>query len=318
LPADPAFAGIDVAKDKLDLADSTSSRVTTLAYDPAGIRQVVQRLLALQPAAIVLEATGGLERRLVAALLEAGLPVAVANPRHVRHFATGMRLLAKTDALDARILVQYARHAQPRLAEKRTASQAELDALVGRRRQLLDTRTEESNRLESTDSKLARKSIQAVLQLLDQQVLKVDKQIAQIIADDSDLWGKDQLLRSVPGVGAVLSATLMAQLPELGRLNRKQAAALVGVAPYNHESGKLKGRRCIFGGRAAVRSVLYMAAVTARRCNPLIRSLALRLEQAGKPFKLVMVACMRKLLTLLNAILKSNQPWNEKTLAGIN
>jgi transposase len=309
---EPSFAGIDVAKDKLDLADSTSDRVATVEYDDAGIRLIVDRMLLLKPALIVVEATGGLERRIVAALLEAGLPIAVANPRHVRHFALGMSLLAKTDRIDARVLAQYARHAQPRVAEKRPKNQVELNALVSRRRQLLDTRTEESNRLESTDSRLARKSIQSLLQVLDKQVKRLDKLIARLIEDDSDLSGKDGLLRSVPGVGAVVSATLLSQMPELGKLNRKQISALAGVAPYNHDSGKFKGKRAIFGGRTAVRAVLYMAAVTARRCNPAIRSLAIRLEKAGKPFKLVIVACMRKLLTILNAISKSNQPWQEK------
>jgi transposase len=311
---EPSFAGIDVAKHKLDFADSTSDRVVTVEYDDAGVRQVVQCMLTLKPALIVLEATGGLERRIVAALLEAALPVAVANPRQVRHFALGMGLLAKTDSLDTRALVQYARHAQPRVTQKCPENQVELSALVSRRRQLLDTRTEESNRLETTDSKLARKSIQSVIQLLEKQVAKLDKQIARLIADDSDLSGKDRILRSLPGVGAVVSATLLAQMPELGKLNRKQISALAGVAPYNHDSGKFKGKRAIFGGRASVRSVLYMAAVTSRRCNPVIRSLALRLEKAGKPFKLVIVACMRKLLTILNAMSKSNQPWQEKNL----
>jgi transposase len=313
-PVEPSFAGIDVAKHKLDFADSTSDRVTTVEYDEAGIHRIVQHMLALKPALIVVEATGGLERRIVAALLDAGLPIAVVNPRLVRHFALGMGFLAKTDRLDTRVLVQYARQVQPRVTQKRPENQAELDALVSRRRQLLDTRTEESNRLETTDSKLARKSIQAVIQVLDKQVAKLDKQIARIIADDTDLSGKDGILRSLPGVGPVVSATLLALMPELGNLNRKQISALAGVAPYNHDSGKFKGKRAIFGGRAAVRSVLYMAAVTARRCNPVIRSLALRLDKAGKPYKLVIVACMRKLLTILNAMLKNNQPWQEKNL----
>jgi transposase len=314
-PIEPSFAGIDVAKDKLDLADSTSDEVAAIEHNDAGIRLIVERMLALKPDLIVVEATGGLERRIVAALLQANLPIAVANPRNVRHFALGMGLLAKTDRIDARMLVQYARHARPRVAQKRPENQVELDALVARRRQLLDTRTEESNRLESTDSKLARKSIQSVIHVLDKQVKQIDKKIAKLIEDDSDLSGKNELLCSVPGVGVVVSATLLSQLPELGELNRKEISALAGLAPYNHDSGKHKGKRAIFGGRAAVRTVLYMAALTARRCNPAIRSLALRLKEAGKPFKLMMVACMRKLLTILNAISKSKQPWQDKKLA---
>jgi transposase len=317
--AEPAYAGIDVAKDKLDVADSAAAgaRVDTLAYDDAGVRAVVDRMLRLRPALIAVESTGGLERRLVAALLDAGLSVAVANPRHVRQFAAGMRLLAKTDAIDARVLVSYARHAQPRVARRRPENQAELDALVGRRRQLLSTRTEESNRLGATDAKLARRSIQAVVRTLDREVAKLDKAIAKIIADDAGLSGKDELLRSVPGVGKVVSATLLAEMPELGELNRKRIGALAGVAPYNHDSGKLKGRRAIFGGRPSVRGVLYMAAVTARRCNPAIRALADRLTAAGKPFKLMIVACMRKLLTILNAMVKTNQPWHDRLLNSV-
>jgi transposase len=320
VPPAPVYVGIDVAKDKLDLADSTRDHVTTILYDQPGLDQVLQTMSKLRPALIVVESTarlsspksGGMERRLVAALLEGGWLVAVVNPRHVRHFASGMRLLAKTDAIDARVLVLYARHAQPRAIEKRAAHHLELEALVCRRRQLLATATEESNRLDITQSKLARKSIQAVIATLDRQVQKLDKLIAKLIEDDSDLSDKDRILRSVPGVGPVLSATLLAQMPELGKLNRKQISALAGVAPYNHDSGSLKGKRTIFGGRAAVRAVLYMAAVSARRCNLTIKAMAQRMAEAGKAFKVIIVACMRKLLTILNAMLKDNQPWNPK------
>lgn len=309
------YAGVDVAKDKLDFHHSNTARVLTLAHDADGIAFVVRQALELRVALLVVEATGGLERRLVAALLDAGVRVAVVNPRNVRHFAAGMGLKAKTDTLDARVLTSYARHAQPRVAQQRPASHAELEALVARRRQLLATRTEESNRLGSTDSALARKTIQAVLKTLDREVLRLDKRIAQLIGDDPDFSGKDRILRSVPGLGPVASATLLAELPELGQANRRQIGALVGVAPFNHDSGKLKGKRAIFAGRAQVRCVLYMATLAARRCNPVIRALAQRLERAGKPFKLVMVACMHKLLTIVNAMLKNNQTWDPKKCA---
>jgi transposase len=311
----PLFVGIDVAKAKFDYSSSADSRVVTLKYDDRGVRQIVQQLLQLKPALIVMESTGGYERKLAAAFLDANLPVAVANPRNVRHFAIGMGILAKSDPIDTGALVLYAQHVQPRLLQKRPENQLELDAIVARRRQLLDTRTMESNRLDQTTSKLARQSIKTVLGTLNKQIDQLDKSIVQLIKDDDDLAGKSRIIQSVPGVGPVVSATLIAQTPELGRINRNEISALVGVAPYDHDSGTFKGKRSIFGGRAAVRAVLYMAAITAKRCNPVIRAFAERLELAGKPFKVVIVACMRKLLTIINALVKRNELWNPQKLA---
>lgn len=311
---DSLMIGIDVAKDKLDMARSDADAVLTCANDDAGIAQLVDTLRDDKPTLIVVEATGGYESRLVAALLNANLPVAVANPAHVRHLAKGLGILAKTDALDARVLLIYAQHAQPRLAEKREKNRLELQALVTCRRQLLSVRTEQHNRRQVTQSAKARKAIDAVLKTLDRQTESLDKQIAKLIDSDDDMNRKDHIIRSVPGVGPVLSATLLASLCEIGRVGRQQISALVGVAPYNRDSGRFKGKRTIRGGRAPVRNVLYMAALAAIRCNPVIRVFALRLRAAGKLSKVVIVACMRKLTTILNAMLRDDLEWNQLKL----
>ncbi len=311
VPPAPVYVGIDVAQDKLDLARTDADAVQTFANDPAGVAAVVHLLSPVKPAVIVVEATGGLERPLLDALLEAGLPAALVHPGRVRYFAKGMGVLAKTDRIDARVLAQFARLAAPRLAQKRSANQAELAALVVCRRQLTLARADQSNRRRATASKAALRSIDAVLATLDKQVEALDKQIRDLLDADDDFKHLDGLLRSVPGVGPVLSATLAAELRELGRTDRRQVGALVGVAPFNCDSGKLKGRRAIRGGRTAVRCVLYMATLAATRCNPVIRAFADRLKRAGKLNKVVIVACMRKLLALLNAMLRHNLTWNQ-------
>ena len=246
-PAAPVFAGIDVAKDKLDLARSDADGVVTVGNDAAGIGGVVRQLRAAGAAlaVVVVEATGGLERPLLDALLDAGLPVALANPGHVRHFAKGIGRLAKTDAIDARVLAEFARLAAPRLARKRSQSRAELEALVTCRRQLLHVRTEQTNRRGATASPAARRSIDRVLKALDKEVDALDGQIKKLIESDDDFGQLDRLLRSVPGVGPVLSSTLLAELMELGTVGRRQVGALVGVAPFNRDSGKQVGQRSI-------------------------------------------------------------------------
>jgi transposase len=311
-PRAPVYVGIDVARDKLDLARTDDAdAVPAFANDPAGVAAVVALLSPLQPAVIVVEATGGLERPLLDALLEAGLPAALVHPGRVRHFAKGLGVLAKTDRIDARVLAQFARLAAPRLAERRSANQAELAALVVCRRQLTLARAEQANRRRATTSRAALRSIDAVLATLDKQVDALDRQVRDLLDADDEFRHLDALLRSVPGVGPVLSATLAAELRELGRTDRRQVGALVGVAPFNRDSGRLKGRRAIRGGRTAVRCVLYMAALAATRCNPVIRAFAERLKAAGKLNKVVIVACMRKLLALLNAMLRDNLTWNQ-------
>jgi transposase len=311
-PSVPLFAGIDVAKDTLDLARSDTAEVLTFANDKQGIGQIVQLLAGAS--GIVVESTGGLERPLLAALLDAGLPVALVHPGRVRYFAIGCGILAKTDPIDAAVLMKFAQLAQPRLAQKRSANQSELDSLITCRRQLCAARTQQSNCKLTTVSKHALKSIDAILQALDKQIEKLDKQIQVLIDSDDDFKDLDQQLRSVPGVGPVLSSTLIAELPELGSTDRQRISALVGVAPFNRDSGKSKGKRSIRGGRSQVRNVLYMSAICAIRYNPVLRRFAERLKQSGKTPKVIIVASMRKLLTLLNAMVRDNLLWNDLTV----
>lgn len=315
----PLFVGVDVAKDKLDVARSDVDSILTVANDAAGIAQVVQALRAGTAAGgavtlIVVEATGGLERALLDALLDANLPVALVNPGRVRHFAIGIGLIAKTDPIDARVLREFARLAGPRLAQKRSQNQVELEALVTCRRQLVHVRTEQGNRRGTTSSKTALRSIDAVLKTLNRQILELDRKIAALIEGDDDLNHLDMLLKSVPGVGKVLSTTLLCELAEIGTVNRRQLSSLVGVAPFNRDSGRFKGQRSIRGGRASVRSVLYMASIAAMRFNPVIHRFAQRLKAAGKLNKVIIVACMRKLLSILNAMIRDGLSWDQLNL----
>lgn len=312
--------GVDVSKDTLDLARSDSGRVTTFANDPAGVAAVVE-FLAAAPAApapaaavvVVVEATGGLERPLVDALLDAGLPVARVHPGRVRQFARGLGVLAKTDAADARVLARFGQLAAPRLAERHSKAAEDLRALVACRRQLTATRTQQSNRLGATagGSKAARRAIEAVIRTLDRQVDRLDARIRDLVDADDELRRLDGLLQTVPGVGPTLAATLAAELGELGAADRRQVAALAGVAPVNADSGKASGKRSIRGGRTAVRCTLYMAAIAASRFNPVIRAFSDRLRAAGKANKVRIVACMRKLLTLLNAMAREDLRWDQ-------
>lgn len=311
------FVGIDVSKAKLDVARSdTGTAVQTFANDPAGIAELVRQLLVMRPRVrlVLLEATGGLERPLVAALLEAGLPVASVNPTRARYFAIGLGVLAKTDPVDARVLVECARRGEHRLLRKRDGRRAELEALVTCRRQLLHVRTEQSNRRGATTSRPALRAIDAVLKTVDRQVLELDRQIEKLIESDDDLHRDGGLLGGVPGVGAVLTATLLAELAELGAVGRRAVTALAGVAPYPDDSGPRTGRRRIRGGRASVRNALYMATLSAMRFNPVIRPFAQRLRDRGKAAKVVIVACMRKLLCILNAMLRDQLTWDQLDL----
>lgn len=311
----PVFVGIDVAKEKLDLARSDTSERIALANDAKDIARLVNLLKELAPRCIVVESTGGLERSLLEALLDAGLPVALVNPGRVRHFAIGIGILAKTDPIDASVLMQFARLAEPRLAKKRSENQAELDELITCRRQLIALRTEQSNARLTTRSKNALGCIDAVLKTLDKQLQLLDEKIRKLIDSDDDFKHLNQLLQSVPGVGPILSATLMAELAELGTTDRRKIGALVGVAPFNHDSGALRGKRAIRGGRIQVRSVLYMATLAAIRSNPELRSFAQRLKNAGKAAKVVIVASMRKLLSWINAMVRDNLNWSELNVA---
>jgi transposase len=308
-PPNALVVGIDVAKDKLDLARSDRATPSACANDAKAIATLIHRLLADKPALIVIEATGGLEQLALNAMLEAGLPAALVNPGQVRHFAQALGSKAKTDPIDARMIMEFGRLTAPRLAEKRSKNQTELHALITCRRQLVLVRAEQDNRLSRTASKPAKRAIEKVNKTLDEQINDLQEQIRRLIESDDDFDSIDKLLKSVPGVGDVCSATLLAELTELGKLGHKQLSALVGVAPFNRQSGTVEGTMHIHGGRASVRSALYMATVTAIRCNPVIKAFAQRLKDKLKPTKVVIVACMRKLLVLLNTMMKLQLPW---------
>jgi len=309
---DAIFVGIDVSKAQLDVAVLPNGPRSRVDNDRQGAAQLIRQLEPIAPSLIVIESTGGYERLIITELLAVGLPVALVNPRQVRDFARGIGQLAKTDTIDAEVLALFAKHVQPRLLETTPKKQAELEQLVTRRRQLLGLRNTESNRLGTTVAKLARKSLKQTIALFDRQMAELDKEIARRIETDDDWRDKARLLRSVPGVGPVTIATLISQLPELGLLNRAEIAALVGLAPFNRDSGQARGRRSISGGRSGVRCALYMAALSARTCNPTLRPFTSRLEAEGKPFRVAITACMRKLLVTLNTMVKNQTPWNPK------
>ena len=306
--ASAVFAGIDVSKERLDVALSSGEQWSERNED-AGIRALTRRLQEAAPELIVLEATGGFESASAAALSHASLPVVIVNPRQVRDFARATGQLAKTDQIDARSLALFAERVRPMPKPLPDEAAQELDALLTRRRQLLEMITAEKNRFSFAAVGL-RKGIREHIHYLERHLKGVDTEISEQIRN-SPIWrAKEDLLRSVPGVGPVLSRTLIAQLPELGELTDKQISALVGVAPLARDSGKMRGRRIVWGGRAPVRAVLYMAALVASRNNPVIRAFYLRLRAAGKPPKVALTACMRKLLVILNAMVRANTPWN--------
>lgn len=303
------WVGIDVSKAQLDVALGAEGELLSAANDARGISAVLARLRQLRVARVVLEASGGLETALVAELGAGGLPVAVVNPRQVRDFARATGQLAKTDAIDARSLALFAERIRPELRALPTEQERELKALVARRRELVEMLTAERNRLAAAP-KLLRKRIRKHIAWLEQELDSADRDLDQQVRN-SPLWReREDLLRAVPGVGRVLCATLLADLPELGRLNRREIAKLVGVAPLNRDSGTLRGKRTVWGGRAQVRAVLYMAALSGVRHNPLLKALHRRLIARGKPDKVALVAAMRKLLTILNAIVRTGIPWS--------
>lgn len=308
-----SFVGIDVAKNTLDLRLEPVGESLHVAYDDAGIAEICKSLRSVSPTLIVMEATGGLETRLASELAACGLPVAVINPRQARDFAKATGQLAKTDRVDAAVLCAFARAIRPAVRVVKDDDTRDLDDLVSRRRQLISMRVQEALRLGSAESKALQKSLKKHIAWLDKQIAGLDGDLTKRLRA-SDAWrAKDNLLQGIPGVGAVTSVTLLAKCPELGQLNRREIAKLAGVAPLANDSGKYRGKRFVWGGRADVRSVLYMATVSAVRCNPAIKAFADRLKQAGKPAKVVIVACMRKLLTVMNAMVKNNAPWTAKT-----
>jgi transposase len=308
------FAGIDVSKAQLDVAvRAGTEELWSTPNDPAGIRSLTERLLAYSPALVVLEATGGFEVAVTAALAEAGLPVVVANPRQVRDFARATGQLAKTDRIDAQALALFAERVRPKVRPLPDAAAQELQAVLTRRRQVIEMITAEKNRLGFATAAQVRRGIEKHIRWLEKQLQEINSDLDRHIRH-SPLWrAKDDLLRSVPGVGPNLSRTLIAELPELGRLSRKEIAALVGIAPLARDSGTLRGKRMIWGGRASVRTALYLSIWSASRHNPLIRPFYERLRAAGKPPKVAQVACMRKLLTILNAMVRDSVAWNPES-----
>lgn len=314
------YIGIDVSKEHLDVAADDGALTERFTNDEKGHGELTKRMLELHPTLVVLEATGNYQLELTVALAAARVPMAVVNPRQVRDFAKALGILAKTDRIDAQAIARFGAATQPQAQSLPDDETLELEALMTRRRQLIGMIASEKNRLQSlfgpAKQSLAEKSIRDTLSHLIKQLSKLDKDLRKRI-ERSPLWkAKDDLLKSVPGVGKVTALTLSIDLPELGSLNRKQIAALAGLAPLNRDSGKLLGKRRIWGGRASVRTVLYMACVASLRCNPVIQALYARLTtKAHKPVKVALVACMRKLLTILNAMVRKQRPWNP-ALAG--
>jgi len=302
------FVGIDVSRDHLDIGIHPTGKTWQLLHDEAGKEQLCQELRKLKPDLIVMEASGGMESALAVKLQEAKLPAAVVNPRQVRDFAKAQGILAKTDRIDAQVLARFAERIRPEVRPLPDEAQRALEGLMVRRRQLVIMMTAEKNRLRRASEEVAQ-GIRDHLEWLKKQLDGVDREISRRI-QRNDVWKqKEKLLKSTPGVGPVVSRSFLSGLPELGTINGKKISALVGVAPFNCDSGKFKGRRRIWGGREHIRSVLYMGTVAAVRWNPIIRSFFLRLVKAGKSKKVALTACMRKLLVMLNAIIASNEPW---------
>ncbi len=313
MEAEGIFVGIDVAKVQVDVAARPTDDRWTVSNDDAGISQLASRLKDLEPTLALLEASGGLELPLVAALATEEIPVVVVNPRQVRDFARATGKLAKTDSLDAAVLAHFAEAVRPPVRPLRDAETQALNSLAARRRQVMTMLVSEKNRLNAAATIAVRPRIEAHIEWLQGELDDMDEDLSRTLRQ-SPVWReKDDLLRTVPGVGEQLSLTLLAYLPELGTLDRRQIAALVGVAPFSRDSGTLRGKRTVWGGRARVRAALYMGALVASRFNPVIRDFYQRLLASGKPKKLALTACMRKLLVILNSMLKHRSSWRDTT-----
>jgi transposase len=305
------YAGIDVSKATLDVCLMPAGTERQFPRDEAGFKALTAWLQEMPLGSVVMEASGGYEQAVVAALAAGGLPVVVSNPRQIRSFARALGILAKTDRIDAQVIAKFAETVKPEIRELKSEDLRELEALVARRRQLLEMLTAERNRQGLARHASVKRDLKTTISWLERRLAGIDADLGRRIRASSIWREKEDLLISAPGIGPVSTQTLISGLPELGTLNRRRISALVGVCPFNCDSGTLRGKRRIWGGRAAIRSVLYMAAVTAARCNPVIRVFYQRLVQAGKPKKVALVACMRKLLTILNAMLRDQKPWNE-------
>lgn len=305
------FIGIDVAKDSLALFIDSSNQHLDCLNQPKELHKLAKKLLKLHPALIVLEATGGYENAAVSVFQQFDLPVAVVFPKRVRQFALGLGLIAKTDEIDARVLAYYGRVAQIQPRPQQPQYLTDLQALTTRRTQLLEIRIAEQNRLE-TARPVMKKDIKKHLTFLATQIQTIEAEIEKQIQAEESLVDQDRILQSIPGVGRILSSTLISNLPELGRLSNNEISALVGVAPFPHESGKYKGQRFCRGGRNSLRKVLYMATLCAARCNPVIKKFYAHLLEKGKLKKVALIACARKLMTFLNSMVRNNAVWNPK------
>jgi transposase len=306
--SDKRVAGIDVSKSSLDVALLPSGETVQAGNDPAGIAELGKRLKAAGLDLVVMEATGGYETAVATTLVAAGLRVAVVNPRQVRNFARATGRLAKTDRIDAQVIAAFGVAVEPHIVQLPDEQAQELDGLLVRRAQLVAMRVQELNRLELSQG-AARKQIKLHIAWLDQAIDKLDIDLTAGLRSSPAWRAKDELYRSFKGIGPVTSSTMVIALPELGRIDRRAIAALVGLAPFNRDSGIMRGRRRIYGGRARIRTLLYMAATTAVRSNPVIKAFYERLKSRGKPHKVAMVACMRKMLTILNAMARDGTPW---------
>jgi len=302
--------GIDVAKHHLDLHLLPEGKTARYANDPDGIRQCRLFLAQVRPERIVLEATGGYETALTLELQAVQMPVIVVNPRRIRDYARAMGLMAKTDRIDARVIAEFATNPRLAVRELPNASTRKLKALLARRNQLLDIHVAERNRLEHDADPLVTRSIRQILRVIEKQIANIDSKISEHVAADEQLQRRAEIIDSVPGFAEVTAAMVVTQLPELGQLNRRQIAALVGVAPMNRDSGQFRGKRMTGGGRARVRCALYMPMLAAVRHNPVIREFYQRLVNNGKAKMVALVAAMRKLLTILNTMIKNNLLWN--------
>jgi transposase len=300
--------GIDVSKAQLDTAFGAEGEVVGFANNERGIVQLLERLSSVQPALVVMEASGGYETAVAPAIAAAHWRLAVVNPRQVRDFARASGRLAKTDRIDARVLSAFGKAVEPQITRLPDEDAQALQSLLLRRQQLVAMRAQERQRLEHAQG-LMRKQIKKHIDWLDQEIDRLDVDITAGLRKSPAWRAKDDLLRSFKGVGPITSGTLLVALPELGCLGRRAIAALVGVAPLNWDSGKMRGKRSIHGGRARIRTLLYMATTSAVRCNPVIRDFYQRLRSRGKPHKVAMVACMRKVLTILNAMVRQSTPW---------
>lgn len=313
-PEQYEYVGIDVSKDRLDVSVLGQKSVSEFANTRRGIAKLVKLMQRLNPKLIVVEATGGYEEALVLALHEAGLPVALVSPQRVRQYAKARGLLAKTDKLDAQNLAEYGKNIQPRLFVGKNEAGRRLSGLIDRRKQLVEMEKAEKNRLRMANAEI-KTSIQTVITCLEEEVKRLDEEIEKFMKENMDFGEQEKLLCTAKSIGPITAATLLADLPELGKLDRKQIAALVGVAPMNHDSGRKRGYRKTKGGRPEVRSVLYMSALSAIRYNPTIKAQYDQLMKRGKEKKVAITACMRKMLTILNAMMRDQLPFREMVMA---